>query len=214
MPSAILAIRKSYLYVQARVGANDMKFAKVSYRPRNCSKPVKYGWMVMVRNTLDLLDYFEKYNSSDVRAAYAELAEYLVPKSTGLTLRQHLRNHLAQSIILLAEIRRQSIVDVCAHLGSGKFGSMARNLPVYVNANGGWMPSSERITHVRVVESDRWPTDEETSPRYIQWPGGAHWYCKVGAEDVVVDGQQKWPSKKAAQRAFRKWLAKADESPR
>ena len=38
--------------------------------------------------------------------------------------------------------------------------------------------------------------------RIIQWPGGAHYYAKIGNLDVVHDGKQKWDSeievKKAA----------------
>lgn len=41
--------------------------------------------------------------------------------------------------------------------------------------------------------------------RYIQWPGGEHWYVKFGNIDVVVDGKQKWNSRLEAEEATRKF---------
>jgi len=41
--------------------------------------------------------------------------------------------------------------------------------------------------------------------RYIQWPGGEHWYVKFGNIDVVVDGKQKWNSRLEAEEATKKF---------
>lgn len=41
--------------------------------------------------------------------------------------------------------------------------------------------------------------------RYIQWPGGCHWYAKVGSADIVdAAGNQKWNEKSEAEEAA-KW---------
>ena len=37
--------------------------------------------------------------------------------------------------------------------------------------------------------------------RIIQWPGGAHYYAKIGNLDVVHDGKQKWDSEIEAKKA-------------
>lgn len=42
--------------------------------------------------------------------------------------------------------------------------------------------------------------------RYIQWPGGEHWYVKFGSTDVVVDGKQKWNTKLEAEEAAKKFF--------
>ena len=42
-------------------------------------------------------------------------------------------------------------------------------------------------------------------PRFIQWRGKKHWYCKIGNMDVVVDGKQSWNTKDKAKLAFKKW---------
>lgn len=41
--------------------------------------------------------------------------------------------------------------------------------------------------------------------RYMQWPGGEHWYAKIGNDDITdFNGNQKWNTKKEAEEAA-KW---------
>lgn len=43
--------------------------------------------------------------------------------------------------------------------------------------------------------------------RYIQWPGGKHWYAKIDNYDVVDQhGNQKWNTQEEAEKAVRRWL--------
>lgn len=46
---------------------------------------------------------------------------------------------------------------------------------------------------------------------YIKWPGGTHYYAKIGGEDVVVDGEQKWNSYTEAKNAVKKYLGIPDD---
>lgn len=183
-----------------------MKFVRLSVRRPRATKPMKYGWVMMIRNVVDLLDYFEKYEAGRYHEAWVDISKNLYPDPIGARVNNpHLTKDLALGISILADIRNESILGAMGSLSGQKFKSMAESMPLYANCNGGWMRSEEGMTHTRTIESDKWPTDMETEPRYIKWPGGTHWYCKVGPEDVVVDGEQKWDTKRAAQRAFRKW---------
>lgn len=37
--------------------------------------------------------------------------------------------------------------------------------------------------------------------RFIQWPGGTHWYAKLNDVDIVYRGEQKWNTRAEAERA-------------
>lgn len=42
--------------------------------------------------------------------------------------------------------------------------------------------------------------------RFIQWPGGTHWYAKLGNIDIVSKyGEQKWNDKYYAMEVAKKW---------
>lgn len=42
--------------------------------------------------------------------------------------------------------------------------------------------------------------------RFIQWPGGRHWYAKLGNIDIVSEyGEQKWNDKYYAMEVAKKW---------
>lgn len=42
--------------------------------------------------------------------------------------------------------------------------------------------------------------------RFIQWPGGKHWYAKIGNIDIVSEyGNQKWNDKYYAMEVAKKW---------
>lgn len=42
--------------------------------------------------------------------------------------------------------------------------------------------------------------------RLIQWKDGSHWYAKIGREDVVMYGKQKWDTKEEASKMAEKYL--------
>lgn len=45
--------------------------------------------------------------------------------------------------------------------------------------------------------------------RYIQWVGGgSHWYVKIGNEDVVWEGEQKWDTREEAERVANLYIQK------
>ena len=45
--------------------------------------------------------------------------------------------------------------------------------------------------------------------KYMQWPGGHHWYAKLGNEDITdYMGNQKWNTKKAAEEAAQWYIKK------
>lgn len=75
---------------------------------------------------------------------------------------------------------------------------------ILVNENGGFFPArGMRLLETIEQESLRWPDINKV--RIYKWPCGRHWYAKVGEFDVVVDGEGKWNTKEAAERAVIKF---------
>lgn len=81
--------------------------------------------------------------------------------------------------------------------------------PIYLEDGVRQFGYSEGNPHYEIVErvySDtlEYPSDKPTydKVKFIQWPGGKHWYAKIGHEDIVdKNGNQKWESRIDAEAA-------------
>lgn len=79
---------------------------------------------------------------------------------------------------------------------------------IYVNKLGGWMTLiDDMYTVVAQTESETWPEYVKSDIHVSRWPGGTHFYAKVGDQDVVVDGKEKWNTWDEAQTAADKFFA-------
>lgn len=70
----------------------------------------------------------------------------------------------------------------------------------------GYTEGNPHYTIVERIEKDtlEYPDDKPTydKVKFIKWPGGTHWYAKIGKEDIVdKEGNQKWESRLAAEDA-------------
>lgn len=82
--------------------------------------------------------------------------------------------------------------------------------PILINAYGSFCGLDDgyhEIIDEREGSYDEWPgIDIKQEAKYMQWEGGKHWYAKIGPLDVVVDGRQKWNTKRQAEKAVRRFL--------
>ena len=69
---------------------------------------------------------------------------------------------------------------------------------IYVNYNGGWMTMAKGFTIINRTKCATFPTWTRDDIKIIQWPGGTHFYAKIGTMDVMVDGKQKWDTRAEA----------------
>lgn len=65
--------------------------------------------------------------------------------------------------------------------------------------------SMTAVIEERDLDTLSYPIDD-SAIKVIKWPGGTHFYAKVGSEDVVWDGEQKWNSRSEARKAAELWL--------
>jgi len=114
-------------------------------------------------------------------------------------------------------IKLQTLTDVLeygqftasANANTAPPSRMFETLPVYVERNGEWFPCNASCEQYDAIEAKKWPGDYK--PEFKQWPGGKHWYCKVGGRDMVIDGNQKWKTLDAAKRAHERWAGPKNE---
>lgn len=74
----------------------------------------------------------------------------------------------------------------------------------YMNKVGGMCPNLFDISDT--IETDHWP--EEQCIKISKWPQGKHYHAIVNGIDVVDDdGNRKWNTVKAAERAVKKFMS-------
>ena len=78
-----------------------------------------------------------------------------------------------------------------------------RGCPIYLNDGLTYFSPKDNIEYedecykveIEFPKKDVYTIDDV---RYIQWNLGGHWYAKIGREDVVMYGKQKWNTKEEA----------------
>jgi hypothetical protein len=175
-----------------------MIFANVSCKHPNIVKPLHYGWMIKIRNEEDL---FEFAAEKDWLPKKVFLDMMTVLREEALRgVKQHPTHPLTAYLNSITEEHEGvGFVQHLARINCNKIEAMAKNLPVYINSNGGWMPSSLDCVENKVVES---------AYQIFRWLEGKHYYVKVGNMDVEVDGRCKWNSQEEAKAAYEKWLTR------
>lgn len=173
------------------------EFVKVEMHHSKIEKPLGECWMIKLSNTVEALDFLYKHDNTLQEAFYD-----MIKKANG---NKHWTNRLAEAAEVTAH-DGESWMTSLSRINTNRVLAILRNLPVYINSKGGWVPVNEDCKEIETRVADRWPTSEE--PRYLQWPNGAHWYVKAGANDVEVDGITKWNTRTEAEEAYQKWMKK------
>lgn len=84
---------------------------------------------------------------------------------------------------------------------------------VLVNPAAGFMlhDGSYEVLKTIVKDDFIFPKNKEEEVRIIHWQDGSHYYAKIGKEDVVWDGEQKWGTRQAAEAAAEKYIEANNE---
>lgn len=158
---------------------------------------LNYGWLFDIRTSDELFEYLQNVRAPKARAEFAEAMKYYNGQAHA--------NHIA----LLAEVKGISITEAQLKLNADLADSMEKTLrdtgQIFVNIHGGYFGTHGGIRVWESQDIDVFALPEE-KVRFIQWVGGTHWYAKIGDEDIVVDGRQKWDTKGEAEDAAAKYL--------
>ena len=160
---------------------------------------IDYGFLYELRDEGDVLAYWE------------EVAQYRWSYGFGDFLRtadmSHATTPEGNIIRVLVDAQGKAPLWILGTFTDRAYLAMARTIrecgPIVVNRNGGFFP----LRGQAVKESREVPT--WTLPgakiKVSQWPGGTHFYARVGDEDVVENGRNKWFDAGSAERAAKRF---------
>lgn len=179
------------------------QFVKVKYKHPKIKEPLDHEWMLKIDSIVSLEQYERK--STIYKNALQDLLD-------AWEKRKHARNPLSAIILSFCELKESNYFAEADILFTkttlARLEVLKNHGVIYINRNGGFFPGGNGvIEYSDIMESDKlyFPTSKERDIRFLQWPGGKHWYVKVDDLDVVVDGEQKWNTKKKAEEALNKW---------
>lgn len=185
-----------------------MKFEFI--KVKNTHYNIDYGYVLKLSNLVQLMGYLtdDKMAESiffDIVNSERRGAEELSITSP------------AGMVEKISEVTGENTASVLSRMTSDRFKSMSKAIDeygsIYVQWTGGWMVGSiVEYGKPKYSENPRnFPknyTDEDI--KLSKWPGGKHWYAKVGTMDVEVDGQVKWNTQKRAKEMANRFIEELD----
>jgi hypothetical protein len=164
------------------------------------SKPkmdLDYGWLFDIQNYEDLQNWWDSVRKNISTKDFNEAMKYKEGKAHA--------NVLAQ----LAEIWGLDLITALSRfqedIGRGMDEVLRDQKRLFVNSVGGYFGYSDILDISETREIDVWALPG-VEPRFLQWPGGKHWYAKIGDEDIVIDGKQKWDTRVQAEAAAKTYM--------
>ncbi len=162
-------------------------------------------WMLKVTSLDQLLAYHMATTPNRIAAAFAD----------GIKVREG-RAHISNSLNILADMRAQrtgrswveSLVNIRDEVQGNQQKLLIQGYILLIRSIGSYSFDNPDWTHYDVLETKQsedmiWPKLE---PRFLQWPGGSHWYAKVGDLDIEWNDKAKWDTRAEAERAAAKFL--------
>jgi len=179
-----------------------MKFTFVVVEQNIKEMSLQYGYCLKISTPLELFWYMLAEDKAE--EIFKDFGEMLDGKTHGTTV--------AIYIDILCQLNNIGFAEGYNDLFNKRNEAMRRALIeypcIYIQKSGGWFSDTENCVAMKddVVVTDKlFFPDALDKPRYLKWPGGTHYYVKIGSEDIVVDGVRKWDSRELAEKAYKKW---------
>lgn len=170
---------------------------------------LEYGYMFDIQRPSELLDWFIVVRLPKGAEEFGDASR---SREGGNPSGSHATKGAA--LATMAGIRGTSLADSLVKLNSNLYEGMVRTLEhagrIFINSNGGYFgfKKSLKIEDTRCVFAYILPSE---NIRVTQWPNGKHYYAKVGDQDVVIDGIQKWNTFEEARAAADFFLSQQQE---
>lgn len=164
---------------------------------------LRYGHMFDIQTINELDEWFREVRLPKSKEEFSDAVV-----SREFTGQGH---HARQGAVLvqLAAIRETSLaatlVQINMDIMSGMRNCLLDDGRIFINTSGGYFSTrpSLQISDTKTVPI--WALPDE-KVRILQWPGGEHYYAKIGSQDVIIGKTQKWNSKKEAEEAAEQFL--------
>ncbi len=164
---------------------------------------IDYGFMFDIRDASEVHDWFEAIR---IPRSKEEISDAIRCLSTGVDS-SHAKD--GGTLLFLAHQRRTSLVDTLAGLNwqivHGMLDALRRTGRIFINRRGGYFCMRKGITTTLTQDIENWILPD-SKVRIIRWPGGKHYYAKIGDLDISEGDCDKWPTEQAAVDAAKRWL--------
>lgn len=191
------------------------QFAYIRHRIHPKVEQEHTGWYLLIETSSELANFLA-VRGPMLAANYADLKQRVSAHDHFKDLEQH-----AMALTLLGtddkkELSRKTCVDDVMLLHD-RFLNPYRDIfengkhPLMVNKNMGFRTLDEtcRILERRFADKIEFPHYDEQDIRITRWPGGIHYYAKIGALEVQdAEYKTKWNTAEEARRQAKLYLEK------
>jgi len=169
------------------------------------------GWWLKISTIEELGNYYMKTNQrwGDCLAEYMHHAKEYEEDGNYMRFSQ-----LLQAIVMLGERRRLNIFDAITQFKLMCFSQQCEILRqseyLVFNQVGGYHRGPVNHSQFVTRKTFTWPDFKEHDIRVTQFPGGAHYYVRIGDMELHEHGNIKWNSYDEAYQVALRYIAKED----
>lgn len=126
------------------------------------------------------------------------------------------KNPRTYPILLFGERRKLAILDAIIQfrleLVSHQIDAIRENGYILINKAGGYHSGPTEYSQFVHRKTFTWPDFKESDIRISQFPGGTHWYVRIGDMELHTGDEIKWNTKSDARMAALKYVAKENDN--
>jgi hypothetical protein len=170
------------------------------------------GWWLKIDSIDKLGDYMLKTEQmyGDCMEEYMRYAMNH-DKDNEENKRIKLSNRL-QAIIMFGEQRHLTIIDAIIQFRMCVFSQMCEAIReagyIVINKVGGYHRGPVKYSQFVHRKTFTWPDFKESDIRISQFPGGEHYYVRIGDMELHEDGQIKWNTREEAMMVAQRYINK------
>ena len=176
------------------------------------------GWWLKI-DTLDkLADYMIKTESmySNCLSEYlCYKADCMNPENDESQLYANLNNR-TKAIIMFAEQRHLTMIDATIQFKMYAFTQMSEAIRessyILINKAGGYHRGPVSYSQFTNRKTFTWPDFKEKDIKISQFPGGTHWYVRIGEMELRENDEIKWNTYDEAMAAAKRYIGKESKN--
>lgn len=175
-------------------------------------------WYLKPEKLEDVIEHFKKFCGREFEEGFNDFKNNVaIHKDYNgekyLYSKNHSSSHWRNAVELTMQINDQSWIEAACSLEDKTYKDRINHFnsgkPVFFTDGLAYCPLIDWPEY----EDEIWKEELEfpyeyqyENCRFIQWPGGRHWYAKYGNIDIIDKyGHQKWSDKSYAQEVAKKW---------
>lgn len=177
------------------------------------------GWWLKISSPEELCHYMQKTEKM-YGDCLSEYMNYAVKKKDAITEEERLDierkvSNRLRAIIMFGEQRNLTIIDAIIQFRMYLFSQMCEAIResgyIVINKAGGYHRGP--IKHSQFVhrKTFTWPDFQENDIRISQFPGGQHYYVRIGDMELHEGDEIKWNTREEAMAVAKRYISKEDK---